>query len=72
MQILDFLIFGLIWHLEGFGSMENTPTGCGSDLHTSAEQIWGLGLWGLVVSGLSTIYDRYGVHEPFTWTACFH
>jgi hypothetical protein len=34
MKIQDFLIFGLIWHLEGFGSMENTPTGCGSDLPT--------------------------------------
>ena len=34
MKIRDFLIFGLIWHLEGFGSMENTPTGCGSDLPT--------------------------------------
>ena len=34
MKIRDFLIFGLIWHLEGFGSMENTPTGCGSVLPT--------------------------------------
>ena len=34
MIIRDFLILGLIWHLEGFGSMENTPTGCGSDLAT--------------------------------------
>ena len=34
MKIRDFLIFCLIWHLEGFGSMENTPTGCGSDLPT--------------------------------------
>ena len=34
MKIRDFVIFGLIWHLEGFGSMENTPTGCGSDLPT--------------------------------------
>ena len=32
MKIRDFLILGLIWHLEGFGSIENTPTGCGSDL----------------------------------------
>jgi hypothetical protein len=34
MKIRDFLIFGLIWHLEGFGSMENTAIGCGSDLPT--------------------------------------
>ena len=34
MKIRDFLIFGLIWHLEGSGSMENTPTDCGSDLPT--------------------------------------
>jgi hypothetical protein len=34
MKIRDFLFLGLIWHLEGFGSMENTPTGCGSDLPT--------------------------------------
>jgi hypothetical protein len=35
MKICDFLIFGLIWHLEGSGSMENnTPTDCGSDLPT--------------------------------------
>jgi hypothetical protein len=34
MKIRDFSIFRLKWHLEGFGSMENTPTGCGSDLHT--------------------------------------
>jgi hypothetical protein len=35
MKIRDFLILGLIWHLEGFGSMENTPTGCGSHLPTN-------------------------------------
>jgi hypothetical protein len=35
MNIRDFLFFGLISHLEGFGSMENTPTGCGSDLPTN-------------------------------------
>jgi hypothetical protein len=35
MKIHDLLIFRLIWHLEGFGSMENTPTGCGNDLPTS-------------------------------------
>jgi hypothetical protein len=34
MKIRDFLICGLIWHLKGFGSMENTPTGRGSDLPT--------------------------------------
>ena len=34
MKTRDFLICGLIWHLDGVGSMENTPTGCGSDLPT--------------------------------------
>ena len=34
LKIGEFLIFGLIWYLEGFGSMENTPKGCGSDLPT--------------------------------------
>jgi hypothetical protein len=34
MKLRDFLVLGFIWHLEGFGSMENTPTGCGRDLPT--------------------------------------
>jgi hypothetical protein len=34
MKVRDFLILGIVWHLGGFGSMENAPTGCGSDLPT--------------------------------------
>ena len=33
-KIVDFLDFCRIWHLRGFGRMENTRRGCADDLHT--------------------------------------
>ena len=60
------MIFCIIWHVGGPGSVQNTPTRCGSDLPTRGEHFGKITFWQLNVTNWSLMClkcEKEGLHD---------